>query len=246
MGKKATAGLLWGHCVQHPSAGASPARAFVRRQAMSMNDTPNSNEQFQERLALPTDERFAKLMDQARRGSQEAAEEVWREYGPYVVYVVRRWLRPEMRGRLDSQDFAQDVWASFFREVPARDAVTSPDDLIRLLTKMAKNKVISEYRRHSNHRRDFEREESHGVFVDGQEIIDEREPTPSQVFAANALVDELTSGQTETCARMVQMRCDGLSDEEIADHEHVSIRSVRRVFDKLRSVFHRRRREQRE
>lgn len=211
-----------------------------------MNDTPNSNEQIQAQLSLPTDERFAELMDKARRGSQEAAEQVWREYGPYVVYVVRRWLRPEMRGRLDSQDFAQDVWASFFREVPARDAVTSPDDLIRLLTKMAKNKVVSEYRRHSNHRRDVEREESHGVFVDGSELIDERQPTPSQVFAASTLVDELTAGQPESCGRMVQMRCDGLSDEEIADHERVSARSVRRVFDKLRAAFQRRRGERRE
>lgn len=214
-----------------------------------MNDTPNSNEQFQDPSSpplVPPGERFAELMDQARGGSQEAAEQVWREYGPYVVYVVRRWLRPELRGRLDSQDFAQDVWASFFREVPARDAIANPDDLIRLLSKMAKHKVVSETRRHSNRRRDVDREESYGVFVDGEEIVDQREPTPSQVFAANVLVDELTSGQPESCGRMVQMRCQGLSDQEIAELEQTSTRSVRRMFENLRAAFHRRWREWRE
>jgi RNA polymerase sigma factor (sigma-70 family) len=195
---------------------------------------------------LPTDERFAELMDQARRGSQEAAEQVWREYGPYVVYVVRRWLRPEMRGRLDSQDFAQDVWASFFREVPAGDAITTPDDLVRFLAKMAKNKVVHEYRRQTSDRRDVDREERHGLLVDDDELIDEREPTPSQIFAADALVEELVSGQPESCARMLQMRCDGLSDVEIAEAEHISTRSVRRIFKKLQAIFDRRWGERRE
>lgn len=210
-----------------------------------MSDTLKSDEPTQDRPSPPP-ERFAELMDQARRGSQEAAEQVWQEYGPYVVYVVRRWLRPELRGRLDSQDFAQDVWASFFRDLPAGEAVANPDDLVRLLAKMARNKVISEFRRSASRRRDFERDESHGAFTGGDALIDPREPTPSQVFAANALVEDLTLGQPESAARMVRMRCDGLSDREIAERERTSTRTVRRVFEKLRAAFYAQGSEKRE
>lgn len=214
-----------------------------------MNDTPHSDAAYQEPPApaeVPPGARFAQLMDEARRGSQEAAEQVWREYGPYVVYVVRRWLRPQMRSRLDSQDFSQDVWASFFRELPPSETVTSPDDLIRWLAKMAKNKVLHEQRRQFNRRRNAERDESYGVFVDRDEVIDQREPTPSQVFAADVLVGELTSEEPERSSRIVQMRREGMTDAEIAEIEQINTRSVRRIFERLQSIFHRRWSEWRE
>src|SRR5581483_2343423 len=79
-----------------------------------MEDIGNENP------GLPGDEarHFAELMDEVRLGSHEAAEELWRRYGPYVVHVVRRSLHHRLRARFDSQDFAQAAWASFFAELP--------------------------------------------------------------------------------------------------------------------------------
>jgi RNA polymerase sigma factor (sigma-70 family) len=39
--------------------------------------------------------KFETLIDAARAGSNEAAAEVWRQYGPYIEYVVRRHLRAQ-------------------------------------------------------------------------------------------------------------------------------------------------------
>jgi RNA polymerase sigma factor (sigma-70 family) len=179
-------------------------------------------------------------MEQVRQGSQEAAEQVWREYGPYVVYVVRRSLHESMRSRLDSQDFAQDVWASFFRELPGADEVQTPDALLQVLTKMARNKVVEEYRRQHTQRRNIDNDVPSGLFLDEDELIDEREPTPSQLLAAEFMVHELTADQPPEFGRMVRLRREGLSDVEIAEREQISTRTVRRVFDSLKRAFRKR------
>lgn len=185
-------------------------------------------------------DRFSALMEQVRQGSQEAAEQVWREYGPYVVYVVRRSLHESLRSRLDSQDFAQDVWASFFRELPAAEDLKTPAALLQVLTKMARNKVVEEYRRQHTQRRNVDNAVSRGVFLDEDELIDEREPTPSQLLAAEFMVLELTEDQPSECGRIVRLRREGLSDVEIAEREQISTRTVRRVFDGLKRAFRKR------
>ncbi|HET6881710.1 MAG TPA: sigma-70 family RNA polymerase sigma factor [Pirellulales bacterium] len=180
---------------------------------------------------------FAALMDQVRQGSQEAAEKLWREYGPCVIHVVRRALNQNLRSQLDSQDFSQDVWASFFRELPDAGKVSTPTELLHFLTRMARNKVFDGHRRLHAHRRSVELEVSHGVFLDGDERIDEREPTPSQVVAANVLIDEMTLGQPPEARRVVQMRRDGLTEAEIAAREQMSTRSVRRIITHIKRLF---------
>lgn len=183
---------------------------------------------------------FAALMEQVREGSQEAAEEVWRQYGPYVVYVVRRSLHQSLRSHVDSQDFAQDVWASFFRQLPDAGQFDSPDALFGFLTRMARNKVIDEYKRLHRQVRDVERDISHGVFLDKDERIDENEPTPSQLIAAEDLVDGLAANDSPESYRIVRMRREGLTDVEIAAREETSTRSVRRVIKHIKRLFRRR------
>ncbi|HVX14388.1 MAG TPA: sigma-70 family RNA polymerase sigma factor [Pirellulales bacterium] len=180
---------------------------------------------------------FAVLMEQVRQGSQEAAAEVWRQYGPYVVYVVRRSLHQSLRPQVDSQDFAQDVWASFFRVLPAADNLQTPDALFRFLTRMARNKVIDEHRRLHRQVRDVDRDISHGAFTGDDARIDERVPTPSQLVAAEELLDGITADVPPEHSRIVRMRREGFSDVEIAAHERVSTRSIRRVFSNIKRLF---------
>ena len=52
-----------------------------------------------------------------------------------------------MRSKFDSLDFVQMVWASFFTEREKMAGFTEPNDLIRYLAKMAKNKLYQESRR---------------------------------------------------------------------------------------------------
>ncbi|MCA9151905.1 MAG: hypothetical protein KDA92_21530, partial [Planctomycetales bacterium] len=62
--------------------------------------------------ALPADElTFSHLLEQVRQGSDEAAWDLVETYGPHVLRTIRRTLSREIRGKFDSDDFAQAVWA---------------------------------------------------------------------------------------------------------------------------------------
>jgi RNA polymerase sigma factor (sigma-70 family) len=186
---------------------------------------------------LNQSDNFAELMEQVRQGSQEAAAQVWRQYGSYVIYVVRRSLHQSLRAHVDSQDFAQDVWASFFRALPPADNLQTPEALFRFLTRMARNKVIDEHRRLNRQVRDVKRDVSHGVFLGDNARIDEREPTPSQLVAAEDLLDGIAATESPDRSRIVRLRREGLSDVEIAARVRVTTRSVRRVIQHVKRLF---------
>src|SRR5581483_7584940 len=86
------------------------------------------------------------LMQRVQAGSGEAAEELLQTYGPHVIRTVRRRLDRRLRKRFDSTDFVQDVWASFFKTCRAATAFEQPEQLAGYLTRMARNKVVEEFR----------------------------------------------------------------------------------------------------
>ena len=89
---------------------------------------------------------FATLMEQARAGSQSALRDLVSKYGAHVLRVVRQKLNKALRPKFDSQDFVQAVWASFFAVLPDRYSFDRPEDLVALLTEMARNKVVDAVR----------------------------------------------------------------------------------------------------
>lgn len=182
-------------------------------------------------------ETFSTLIEQVRQGSQDAAEQLWRQYGGHVLHVVRRMVSRRMRTPLDSEDFSQSVWASFFCHMPDASQIDSPEALIKVLVHLARCKVIEERRRLYRKQRDVGREEQ---ISEDQEPIDGRMPTPSQVAVADELVeqlDTLSAAKSSTCGRVVRMSRDGFTAVEIAQEEEISSRSVRRMLRDVKERF---------
>ena len=187
------------------------------------------------RLSDESQDNFASLMEQVRLGSPEAAAQLWRKYGPYVIYAVRRSLNQRLRSRFDSQDFAQSAWASFFTDLPDASRLESPAALVKLLTRMARNKVVSEDRRELAAKRKMNRQR--GVRVANLERVhDPRTPTPSQEATAIEIVEQVAADQPPKFGRVMQARLEGMDTAEIADLESMSERSVRRVLSRLRRL----------
>lgn len=175
-------------------------------------------------------ETFSVLIEQVRQGSQEAAEQLWHQYGGHVLHVVRRMVSQRTRRLLDSEDFSQAVWGSFFCRMPDASDIDTPEALIKVLAQLARCKVIEEHRRLNRKQRDVEREEP---MADDLDQIDQRMPTPSQVAVAGELVEELNSvsaAKSSQCGRVVRMSRDGFTAGEIAKREEISSRSVRRIL----------------
>ena len=91
-------------------------------------------------------EAFPVLIERVRAGDAEAAAELVRRYEPMVRRAARvRLVDPRLGRVLDSMDICQSVMASFFlRAALGQYELNSPDQLLKLLATMARNKLANQ------------------------------------------------------------------------------------------------------
>jgi RNA polymerase sigma factor (sigma-70 family) len=99
---------------------------------------------------------FGDLIARVRQGDDQAAAELVRRYEPAIRRAVRfRLTDPRLRRTCDSLDICQSVLASFFvRAASGQYDLHSPEQLLRLLTTMARNKLLNQARQEQAARRD--------------------------------------------------------------------------------------------
>ena len=92
---------------------------------------------------------FRDLIRQVRTGDQDAAAELVRLYESAIRRAVRFRLHDaRLRSHFDSMDICQSVLASFFvRAAAGQYDVDTPEQLVKLLTTMARNKLASHARK---------------------------------------------------------------------------------------------------
>jgi RNA polymerase sigma-70 factor (ECF subfamily) len=163
---------------------------------------------------MPPDPSFDELIRRVVGGDEEAAARLVRDFEP----VIRRVLRARLRGgrarcEFDSMDICQSVLAIFFVRVAAGEYdLKEPDDLVKLLLTMTRNKVAENMRRQHRLRRDSRRT------VGGVEelALAGEDPTPSSVVANQELLEQARQRLSEEERQMVELRGRGLSWEEVA------------------------------
>jgi RNA polymerase sigma-70 factor (ECF subfamily) len=119
-----------------------------------------------------------------------------------------------LRRVLDSMDLCQSVLASFFlRAAAGQYDLERPDQLVRLLVTIARNKVANQARRQQAQRRDQRRD----VEADrpGHEPAGS-EPSPSRVVSGRELLAELRRRLTPEELRVADLRAEGRPWAEIA------------------------------
>src|SRR5947209_1219712 len=84
-------------------------------------------------------------------GDDEAAEQVFRAYEPYLRIIVRRQLSTALRARFDSLDVVQSVWADLVRGFrQARWHFPDGKRFRAFLIKMTRNRFLDRVRQHQN------------------------------------------------------------------------------------------------
>lgn len=180
-------------------------------------------------------EEFKSLMQGVRQGSEEAAEQLLARYSGHIALVVRRSLNKQMRSQFDSLDFTQAVWASFFAQPAALAELDTPDRLVGYLCRMARNKVVDEFRRLlQTEEHDVRREESLDTYDEGHEkALGSRQPSPSQIALAKELWARLTAGKPVHYREVLRLRKRRMTHKEIARRLGLTERSVRRILREL-------------
>jgi RNA polymerase sigma-70 factor (ECF subfamily) len=158
---------------------------------------------------------FASLIQRIRAGDPEAATNLVRQYEPTIRRVIRfRLVDARLGAAFDSMDICQSVLASFFvRTAAGQFEFHTPDDLVKLLVTMARNKLASQARKERAERRDHRRALA-GV---DENRLAGRDPTASQQVAAQELLQEIQRRLTPEERQLVELRHQGQDWAAIAE-----------------------------
>ncbi len=159
---------------------------------------------------------FQDLVRRVRGGDEQAATELVRRYEPLIRREVRLRLEDQRLGRVfESMDVCQSVLASFFvRTAAGQFDLDEPGQLLALLVRMARNKVVSAARHQRRQRRDDRRQDANGVA--GLEQAAAHGESPSQVVAGQELLARFFQGLSEEERQIADLRVEGLAWADVA------------------------------
>jgi RNA polymerase sigma-70 factor (ECF subfamily) len=157
---------------------------------------------------MSDEQSFADLIRRVRAGDDQAATELVRRYEPAIRLAVRMHLNdPNLYRLFDSMDICQSVLASFFvRAAAGHYELNNPQQLLRLLVGIARNKVAFQARKQRAQRRDHRRRSA--LPLEKLEIA-AADASPSQLIAGQDLLREFRQRLTEEERRLADLRAEG-------------------------------------
>jgi len=196
---------------------------MIREVARAMSESPSSSENFHA------------LITRVRAGDEQAATELVRHYEPAIRRAARvRLVDTRLNRLLDSMDICQSVMASFFvRAALGQYELETPDQLLRLLATMTRNKLAGQVKGQGAARRDFRRvtvaqSDRDNDADPGSERIAGHDPTPSRDLAARELLDEAMRRLSPEERRILDCREQGEQWVQIATELRSSPEAIRK------------------
>jgi RNA polymerase sigma factor (sigma-70 family) len=164
---------------------------------------------------MSPDPSFHDLIRRVRARDDRAAEELLRRYEPAVRVAVRvRLTDPNLRRWLDSMDICQSIFLNFFvRAASGQFELETPEQLLKLLATMARNKVTNHALHQRAARRDQRRVQKGGLEED---TLIAPDPSASRVVANRELLEEVRTRLSEGERHLADLRALGRSWPEIA------------------------------
>jgi RNA polymerase sigma-70 factor (ECF subfamily) len=164
---------------------------------------------------MPQETPFQILLSRVRSGDQQAAMELVRRYEPALRRTIRARLRDrQLRRLLDSTDICQSVLFDLFGQLTTGQyAVSTPEELLKLLAVMARNHLINQALHQQARRRDHRR-----LAADPVEEWPVADPgsSPSEHVAAEELARRARDLLTPEEQQLVELRKQGQEWSEIA------------------------------
>ena len=174
---------------------------------------------------------FAELIERVRRGEKDAADEIFNRYESVVRRTARvRMFDARLRAELESADVRQMVMLSFFvGAAGGKYKLDTPQDLMKLLTQMARNKLDDQIRWVNAAKRGGGRKVE---LPDGGLGKVSPEPTPSVVLATKEDLERVRAAMTPEEKMVQEYRDDGLTWDEIAAQVGGTGEALRKQLDR--------------
>lgn len=178
----------------------------------------------------------ADLIERARRGDQQAWQDLFDDCYPKIIRVVRRRMSRPLRSLYDSTDIANEVMKSLAAKFDRLD-VDSIRGLRAYLIRAAESKVADGYRHGHAMKRDIARTQASypGDDIGQLEVLD-RGPTASQIAVATEREENLLKDQEGERRSVVAMKIEGFSNTEVSQSTGWHIRKVERFLERLKGT----------
>jgi RNA polymerase sigma-70 factor (ECF subfamily) len=174
---------------------------------------------------VPANDSFPALLRRVRAGDQAAAAELVRQYEGEIRRAVRLRLDPHLARALDSMDICQSVLGNFFvRAAAGQFELEEPAQLLKLLVKMARNRLLDHARKPANR----------PVAADSAVLTGAvgREETPSQVASYEELLQKVRETLTAEERDLAEQRALGRPWAEIAAARGDSPERLRKLLER--------------
>jgi RNA polymerase sigma-70 factor (ECF subfamily) len=169
------------------------------------------------------------LLERLARGEAAAAEQVFREYEPYLRMVVRRYLPAGLRPKFDSIDVVQSVWVHVWKGLQnVAWQFADRDHLRALLVTVTRRRLVSRFR---HYRAALAREEPGAEGLD--RLADSTGFDPEEFARADELWERVLALCPPGHHELLRLRRQGFTMEEIAARTGMHEGSVRRVLRRL-------------
>ena len=164
---------------------------------------------------MADDSSFADLVRGIRAGDEQAAVQVVRQHEKLIRRQVLMYLTdPKLCRLFGASDICQMVLASFFiRAASGQYDLDRPEQLVKLLVTMARNKIASLARKQRARPADQRRVEDSRL---GEKVLTTA-PGPSTVVAQRELLQEAQRRLSEEERQLVALRAEGLAWPVIAE-----------------------------
>ena len=185
---------------------------------------------------------FDRLMAEVAAGSEDAVWQLAETYTPYIIRAVRSSLPRTLRAKLDSQDFAQSLWASLLLRRSDLTRLQTPGQLIAYLAQATRNKVVDKTRHFHTQKHDIAREErlpDHAISLKHTPVRVERSALYARDLSPSTSADlrekwnQILSKLSERDRKIFQMRLEGRTFEEISDKLEINQATARRAIQRL-------------
>jgi RNA polymerase sigma factor (sigma-70 family) len=143
-------------------------------------------------------------------------------------------LHASARTRADSEDFVQEVWLAFVKDLPNERSFKTPAELAGFLAAIARNKVIDALRRcvvlqHANVACE-QRIEADSELKDG---LAGHGSTPSETAMRKEMQEHILESFLPAHRRIGGMILDGQELANIAETTGLSIRTIERIRSRI-------------
>jgi RNA polymerase sigma factor (sigma-70 family) len=175
------------------------------------------------------------LLNKLNGGDDDAAEQAFRAYEPYLRKVVRRLLPGRMRQKFDSVDVVQSVYGDVLTAFRARGMrFATAAQLRAFLIRATRNRFIDRVRQHRTATRLEQPIDDGDVTARSADRLPPScAPRPSEAAAADELWEQLLALCPAEHHELLRLRRRGATAREIAGQVGMHEGSVRRVLRDL-------------